>query len=953
MRSLTLALLTMVAAAIAVFANARPAHAQEPQSAGMRPLTNDTAVLVGELENGLTYYIRQNNEPRNRAELRLVVNAGSILEDSDQLGLAHFVEHMAFNGTKSFEAQQLVDYLESVGMRFGPDINAYTSFDETVYMLTVPTDTVAVLDTGMKILEEWAHLISFDSLEVEKERGVVLEEWRLGQGAASRMREEQFPVLMKNSRYAERLPIGTPESIRTFDAADLRRFYEDWYRPDLMAVVAVGDFDPVLMEALIIERFSGLTMPEDPRRRQVFTVPSHEETRVSIATDPEAAQSTVTLYLKKKPTVWTTENDYRNWIIESLAGGMFTSRLSEITQRPESPFLGISSFHGRFIRPLSAYILTVRVPESGVRVGLEALLRESRRVQQHGFTATELEREKSEILRGMEKRFAERTNTRSSGYAADYTSHFLYGGRLVDAEKEFEMYTGFLPQITLAEVSSAAEDWIRDENRVVMVSAPPQDSFALPGESELLAIINSEGSENLMAYADSISNEPLVQQLPAPGDIVQRDSTPAIGIYEWTLGNGARVLLKPTDFKEDEILFSARSPGGTSLVGDADYIAALTATAVTQVAGIGQMDAIELRKHLAGRVVGVGADIGQLHESVSGAASRQDLETMFKLVYLKFTAPRVDSAAFLAYKQHAQAALENRSASPETVFGDSVRLTLAQNHPRAQPPSSAMFDRLDLERSLEIYRHHFADASDFTFYIVGSFTPDEVEPLVKQYLATLPSTHASKGWRDVGIRAPSGVVEKVVYKGMEPKARTQIVFHGSLDFSLQNLHALSALADVLRIRLRESLREDLSGTYGVQVSASGWRDPRPEYRITVSFGAEPHRLEDLVQVTFAELDSLRANGPSASDLLKVKEMQLRARQNDLRENHFWINQLMVYDRYGWNPTLITAHDEWLATLDAATTQQAALLFIDPLEYVRVSLYPESWRAQKGETEPFP
>ncbi|HET7275641.1 MAG TPA: insulinase family protein [Longimicrobiaceae bacterium] len=927
--------------ALATAASPSPAMAQG--DAGRR-LPIDTAVTVGTLDNGLTYYIRENNEPRNRAELRLVVNAGSVLEDADQLGLAHFVEHMAFNGTQSFEEHQLVDYLESVGMRFGPDINAYTSFDETVYMLTVPTDTPRVLETGMQILEEWAHLLAFDSLEIEKERGVVLEEWRLGQGAASRMRDKQFPVLMQNSRYAERLPIGTPRSIRTFDPAALRRFYNDWYRPDLMAVVAVGDFDAALMEARIKEHFADLPMPESPRPRREFTVAPHDETLISIATDPEATNSTVTLYMKQRPNVWTTDAAYRNWIVESLAGGMFTNRLSELTQRPESPFVDVSSFHGRFIRPLSAYILTIRVPDGGIATGLAALLKESQRVQQHGFTATELEREKEQLLRVMEKRYRERDNVRSSGFAAEYTSHFLYGGTLVDMETEFDLYSRFLPEITVAEVNSAAERWTQESNRVVTVSAPPRDSASVPTAEELQEVIQAAGDLRLAAYADSLSSEPLISDPPEPGVIVAEDSIPEIGTLRWTLDNGVEVILKPTDFKEDEVLLAARSPGGTSLIPDDDYIAALTATAVTQVAGIGQLDAIELRKRLAGKVVGVGADIGQLHEGVSGASSRRDLETLFKLVYLKFTAPRVDTAAFLAYQQHAQAALENRLASPEVLFADTVRVTLTQDHPRAQPPTSAMFNKLDLHRSLEIYRARFADAGDFTFYIVGSFDPQEIRPLVLRYLGSLPSTRGTESWKDVGIRAPDGVVTRTVYKGLEPKARTQIVFHGPLDFSLDRLYELNALAGVMRIRLRESLREDLGGTYGVQVSASGWRDPRPEYRVSVGFGAEPDRLEELTRVAFAQMDSLKVNGPSAADILKVREIQLRSRQTDLRENHFWISQLMVYDRYGWDPREIDDYDQWLATLDAATIQAAAVRFLDTSQYVRVSLYPEDWRA---------
>ncbi len=911
------------------------------QAAGVgEPLPVDGAVLQGELENGLRYYIRANDEPRDRAELRLVVNAGSVLEASDQRGLAHFLEHMAFNGTRNFEKHELVDYLESVGMRFGPDVNAYTSFDETVYMLTLPTDSVGVLETGFQILEDWAHGITFDSLEVEKERGVVVEEWRLGQGAGNRMQNQQFPVLTRDSRYASRLPIGTEGSLRSFRHAALRRFYRDWYRPDLMAVVAVGDFDPARVEALIRERFAPIPRPRRAPRRREFRVPDHRDTRVSVVTDPEATGASVSLYLKRQPQPWRTTAAYREWIVESLASSMLVNRLSELTQRPAAPFLDVSSFHGRFLRPLAAYVLSTRVPEGGISSGLGAVLTEVNRAARHGFADTELEREKREMLRLMEQRFAERDKTTSGGFAADYVSNFLYGGSLVNLDAEYALYRRFVPSVSLDEVNDAARRWMREGNRVVLVKAPERPGLAVPGEEELRRVIAAARSRAVVAYTDSLSSAPLVGEPPHSGTVETEREIPEIGVTEWELSNGVRVILKPTDFREDEVLLVGRSPGGTSLVSDSDYVAALTASAVVQVGGIGELSSIELRKRLAGKVAGVGANIGDAYEGLSGAASPRDLETLFQLVYLKFTAPRVDTAAFEAYREQARQSLQSRSASPEVVFSDSLRSTLTRDHPRARPPTSALFDALDMHRSFEIYRDRFADASDFTFYLVGSFDLETIRPLVETYLGGLPALHRVEEGRDLGIRPPDGIVRKTVRKGMEPKALTQIVFTGPLDFSRDHLYGLDALADVLRIRLREVLREDLGGTYGVEVRGTGSLTPEPRYQVSIGFGTDPGRLEELTAVVFAQIDSLKLHGPTAEDMRKVREMQLRARETDLRQNQFWIQQLIAFRRYDWDPRDILGYGGWVASLEAETLRRAAIAYLDPASFVQVSLLPE-------------
>lgn len=903
-------------------------------------LPTDSRVTVDTLPNGLRYYIRVNDEPKERAELRLVVNAGSVLEDEDQRGLAHFVEHMAFNGTRNFAEQELVDYLESIGMRFGPDVNAYTSFDETVYKLTVPTDSAGVMETGFQILEDWATGITFDSLEVEKERGVIIEEWRLGQGAAARMRDQQFPILFKDSRYAERLPIGDRATLERFDHDALTRFYEDWYRPELMAVVAVGDFDAARIEQLIRRHFADIPPAKEPRPRREFEIPPHEDTRFAIATDPEATGSSVSLYLKSRPEEWAAVGDYRRWLVESLASGMLGNRLVERTHEPDSPFLDISSFQGRVLRPLSAFVLNASVEDGGIGRGLEALLTAAGRAARHGFTASEFEREKMEMLRRLERQYAERDKAYSAGFAAQYTSQYLYGGSILSDSARYTLATRLIPTIELRTVNGVAADWLRTGNRVILANAPEREGAPVPGEAGLSTIIEAVGERPVTAYVDETSDAPLVPNPPRPGRVVAEREFPEADVVEWTLDNGVRVLLKPTDFRNDQVLLAGRSLGGTSLAPDEDYVAALTATAVVQAGGVGELDLIELQKRLSGKVASVGASIGDLHETVSGAASPADMETLFQLVYLKFTAPRLDSAAVRVYQSRARATLANRSASPEAHFSDTLRVTLAQGHPRARPPSVALFDSLDLGRSLEIYRDRFADAGDFTFYLVGSFNVDSIQPLVERYLGGLPSLDRTEHWRDVGIEPPTGVVRKVVRKGIEPKARTRIVFTGPLDFDRGSLYALQSLADVLEIRLRELLREELGGTYGASVGASGSRDPDEEYRFAIGFGASPDRLDELTEAVFAQIDLLKTAGATDAELAKVRETQQRTREVQLRQNHFWLTRLMSYDRYGWDFGDILANEQHREYLDSDLIRRAAQQFLNTENYVQVLLVPE-------------
>jgi zinc protease len=924
---------------------AAPIRAQEAVPDLDSPLPVDPTVKIGRLGNGLRYYIRENPEPRERAELRLVVKAGSVLEDEDQLGLAHFVEHMAFNGTDHFAKQELVNYLERIGMRFGPDINAFTSFDQTVYILMVPTDSAELVATAFQILEDWAHGQKFDREEIDKERGVVIEEWRLGRGAGARMRDEQFPVLFKDSRYAERLPIGKKEVLESFDYDVLERFYHDWYRPDLMAVIAVGDFDASAIEDLVRKHFGGLGGPENPRERRTYPVPDHNETLFAITSDPEATTNSVNIYWKQALSEENTVGAYRRSIIESLYNRMLNTRLFELTQQADPPFLGAFSGQGRFIGAKEVYILGAGVPDNGIERGLQAMLTEAERVKRFGFTESELEREKKELLRDIEKAYAEREKTESAAHASEYVRNFLWDEPIPGIEYEFELHKQLVPGIRLEQVNGLAKDWIVDRNRVILVSAPEKEGVEIPSENDLLAVFTAVDASDVTAYEDAAVDAPLVSRMPEPGEIVESEKIEEIGAWRWELSNEVSVLLKPTDFKDDEILIRAWSPGGTSLAPDSDYIAAATATSVVTQGGVGEFSLVDLQKALAGKAVRVSPFISSLGEGVAGSVSPSDVETLFQLIYLYFTAPRRDENAYLSFKSRIQAFLANRSSDPVAAYRDTLTVTLTQHHFRTRPPSKELYDEMDLDKSLSFYRDRFADASDFAFVIVGTFDPDSLKPLIQTYLGGLPSSGRRESWRDEGIQPPTGVIEKVVYRGIEPKSQTQLVFTGPFEWSRENRYAIRSLAKVLRIRLREVLREDMGGTYGVGVSGMGTRDPRQEYTFRITFGSAPERLEELTAALFQQIDSLKRFGPTQDDIDKVKEIQRRERETRLRQNDYWLSQLVAAELYGTDPRDILTYEKLIDALTTETIREAANRYLRTDNFVRVSLYPEGTESE--------
>jgi zinc protease len=915
---------------------ATPAHAQSDSSA---PLPTDPKVVRGVLPNGLHYLIRRNAEPKKRAELRLVVNAGSILETDAQRGVAHFVEHMAFNGTRRFPKNDLVNFLERTGMRFGADLNAYTSFDETVYMLKVPTDTLALLKSGLDILEDWAHDITFDSTELRKERGVVIEEWRSGRSASARMQDKQFPVVLHGSAYAERLPIGTRENLEHFPDSLARQFYRSWYRPDLMTVVAVGDFDVRTMEHAIRTRFSRIPKAIQPQLRTYAKVPSHDEPLVSIETDKEYPNATVALLWLTPADTARTVADFRRRLVKQLYDQMMSGRLAELTQRGNAPFADAGAFRTPYVRTESTYELVAAVKGNDFVPAAQALLTESRRVAQFGFTDTELARVRANYLRALEQAYAERLKTSSEVYAGQYVGALLTGAPIMGIELYQPLAKRLLPAITLAEVDAVSRSTLTDENRVVLIAAPQRPDVIVPTASALLAVFKSAQEATLSAYVDSVSDAPLVSQAPVPGRIVSERTLPSTGILEWRLSNGAKVLLKPTTFKGDEVLFEARSPGGASLAPDSNAATADLSGFIVSSMGVGSFNPMTLEKKLTGKSVNVGAYIGGESSVLDGQASARDLETLFQLAWLRMTQPRIDSSEFAAMKSQVRSSMLNSRNTPEAVLGDTVLMTMTQHHPRVYITTPELFESIDLHRALAFYRDRFADASGFSFFLVGSFHPDSVRPLVERYLASLPSLNRHEHVIDRGIRTPPGVVERVVRRGVEPKATTQLRFTGACAYSYENRVVLGALRDLLEIRLREVVREDKSGTYGVTVEATCDSIPYKKYEIDIAFESAPERTDELTAAVFAVIDSIKAGAVSDSNLVKIKEMAIRAHEVALRQNGSWIEAMRDADEDGRDQRDFLRTPALVGQLTREQLRDAARLYLNQGRYARFTLMP--------------
>lgn len=852
------------------------------------PIPVDPNVRVGKLENGLTYYIRKNSKPENKVELRLAVNAGSILEREDQQGLAHFLEHMAFNGTKNFKKNELVSYLQSIGVKFGADLNAYTGFDETVYILPIPTEKNELIDKGLLILSDWASAIELDPAEIQKEKGVVLEELRLGRGANQRMRDRYFPLLFKGSRYAERLPIGKKEVIENLDRKALVDFYEDWYRPDLMAVVAVGDLDPDEMEKKIKAAFSGIKSKRKNIQRPDFPVPDHKETLIAVETDKEAQLTSAQLLFKKPEEDYKTLGDLRKEIVKSFFNGMLNARLNELRQSPNPPFVfGAASFSS-LTRSKDAYSMFGGTDPQSIKLTIKTLLEENKRVKEHGFTPSEFERQKERYLTNLENEFKEREKTESGELVNEYVYHFLDGSPIPGIEFRHKFAQEILPTITLEEINALAKNTTSEENRVIIVTGAEREPGVYPTKEEIAQILKAAEIAKLEPYKDEVTKEPLVANLPTTATIKEEKFDKEFGITYWTLSNGVRVALKPTDFQADQILLRAFSPGGTSLVSDDKAFSAEYLSQVVGESGLKNLSRVQLGKMLAGNTANVSVTMSGSYEYVNGSATPKDFETMMQLVYLTFTNVNFDKAAFDSFINKQKKFLPNLLASPQFYFSNEVSKIMSQNHPRAFGfPTMEQLDKIDFEQVKAVYRERFGDASDFTFILVGNFETEKIKPQILQYLGGLPGKNRTENWKDLGIRPPAGGLKKVINRGVDPKSQVQLVFTGETKFDKQETRLLSFLGEFLTIKLNEILREEKSGVYGVGAGGSIQDIPYERYSFSISFPSGPENVDSLIEAALGEIEKIKSGQISEADINKVKEARLVKLKEDFKRNQYW------------------------------------------------------------------
>jgi zinc protease len=902
----------------------------------------DPLVRTGKLPNGMTYYIRKNVKPEKRAELRLAVNAGAMEENDDQQGLAHLTEHMAFNGTKHFQKNDLINFLESSGVKFGADLNAYTSFDETVYMLQVPTDSEQVFKKAFLVLEDWAHNLSYDSIEIDKERGVVISERRLGLGAFERMREKYWPVMFKDSRYALRLPIGKLDILENCKHSTLKQFYADWYRPELMAIVAVGDFDVDKVEKMIKDEFSPIPVKPNPRPRVDYPVPDTKDLLIAEATDKEMPYNMIQLIYKHDKVSTTTLADLKRDYTFQLYSSLLNNRLKELDQQPNPPFLAAFLNIGDIVRTKDAYTAFGIVGSGGVKRGLETLLIENERVKRFGFTSTELERGKKEMMRQFETQLQEKDKTESKSYVQEYVSNFLQKDPTPGIQYEYEFAKKHLGEITLDEVNKVAKDWITDkgQNAVIVIQAPQKDSATLPSEDTIRGLFNTVQGMKLIAYEDKVSNKPLMAVKPAPSKIVSEKQIKELGITEWTFANGVKVVLKPTDFKNDEVLFNAYRWGGTSLVTDKDYMSATMAAAIEDQSGLGEFNDIALSKLLSGKVVEVSPTMGELSQGFNGKFSPKDMETAFQLINLYFTSPRKDDTAFQSLMSQEKGFIQNQNVDPENAFRDTVSVTMSQYNFRRRPTTLATLGEVDENKAYDIYKNAFSDANGFTFFFVGSFKPEEIKPLVEMYIGSLPSKNPAPMWKDVGITKPKGVITKTVVRGKEPKSTVELLFTGSFEYNRKNRLQLEALSQLLSIKLREQLREEMSGVYGVFSRGIPTHFPKPEYQFIVYFGCAPERVDELTNAALKEIDSVKNFGANEVNLHKIKETFKRQREVDLKDNKFWLSAISQNYQNGEDILELQNFDKEVDAISSDILKSLANQYLGMTNYAKFILTPE-------------
>lgn len=903
----------------------------------------DPNVRAGKLPNGFTYYIRHNAEPKKRVILYLANKIGSIVETDEQQGLAHFMEHMNFNGTKNFPKNTLVDYLQKAGVRFGADINAYTGFDETVYQLPLPTDNPDVIKNGLQIMRDWAQEADLETAEIDRERGVILEEKRLGKGATERMQRQYLPMMLNGSRYSKRLPIGIDEILTSFKPETIRAFYKDWYRPDLQALIVVGDINVDEMERSIKAKFSDLRNPVNEKERVKYNVQLSGRNQFMAVTDKEMTATVAQVIIKSPETGLKTVSDLRNLFVRSLFNQMLAERYGDILQKPNPDFAQGSASINSFLGGLNAYTATVVAkPGKGeLEKGFKAVWRETVRVRKFGFTEAELARAKANYTSAMDAAYKEKDKAGSDSYVNVYLQHFLKGSSAAGIEAEYKLFQNDLPGISLAEVNRLAQSYIKDTDRDILIMAPEKDKADLPNETTINQWLSAVEGEELHVVAEKTNTKPLLAKaMPVKGKIISEKTDKELGVTTLTLSNGVRVLLKPTNYRNNEVIFTGFGPGGTSLYSDADYESAANSAAIISSFGVGNYDLTALGRFLTGKQLRVQPGMSERTQDVGGSATLKDLPLALQLLYGYFTEPRKDTAQFESIIRRSKESLANRSEDPSSVFQDTASAVLSNYNVRRTGPTIEKFDQIKLDRTYDIYKERFGNAAGFTFVFVGSFSVDGIKPLLEQYLATLPSNKIVSQAKDPGIYIPEGHISKTVYKGSEPKASVELVLSGKFEYSLANNIELEALKEVLEIRLLERLREEEGGVYTPSVQVSSGKFPQPRYSFGISFGCSPQNVEKLIASVLDEINKLKTDGPALVNINKFVAEKRKQRETAVKTNAYWLTYLNTRLQNGEDLKLMKGYDGLLSRLSPWGLKTAAQKYLNGKNYIRLVLMPE-------------
>ena len=900
-------------------------------------LAPDSAITLGKLPNGLTYYIRPNGYPENQVFLRLVVKSGSVMEDDDQLGLAHFFEHMAFNGTEKYPAHQVIDFLEKNGIQFGADLNAYTTYDRTVFMLEIPSGKPQLVDQSIEILSQCAAYVKLEPKDIDDERGVVIEEWRRNLGAEERLHEFMLEKLMKDSRFEKRNPIGKVEILETFKRDQLLRYYKEWYTPDRMAVMVIGDIDPKAVKDSIEKYFAPLK--NNPAQRTAdMTVPIYPGTVTGVMTDPEATENQFDMFIKVPFRQDKVAGDYRNTIVRILFCNMLSDRFDQIRRGQNPPFMSAGISYNHLFSSISYYNLAVNLKDDGVKEGIERACAEIARVAQHGFTQSELERAKAETLSFVESLNNEKDKTNSSNLINEYTRNFMEDECIPGIAVEYELYNQYRPQIQLEEVNSFVQNYLKKDGRVLVATGKPQ-SFGDLSESSLLSLVDNALASKQEPYQDLSLQENLIDNLPAAGKVKSDRTDKKTGLTTLKLSNGAKVLLYPTNYKNDQILISAISEGGTSLVSDSQWASAAVSCALVHNSGLGSFSKVELDQMLKGKNVAVSPFIETYSEGFTGSSTKKDLETAFQLIHLYFTAPRFDQEAYKSYMTRLETAIKNQEASPDTAFIKALKELVTQNHPRGRIIDMDVYKEINFQDARDVYRSRFADPGDFTFIFVGNIDMDKAKELCSAYIASIPSKGTRERWKDVGLRFPAGSDTASVYKGTDFRSQIITIMKGNFRYTVKENLYIDALAYFLDMRLMEVIREQLGGTYTISAYPSTTSMPVPQYMINIIYGCSPLRVEELMNAVHAEINKLKDDIPQEY-LEKYKAARLTEYNKETKENSWYLSQLTDCAYYGQRFTKNSDFPKMLDKLTTKTLKKKAAKYFDTESTLNVILYPE-------------